>query len=111
MSMLPFLLTSGIITTNVFDWENSEYILDLKKEFEQLHAQFKDRCESEVGCLILAEDDTLRPSYFLRLKDGSVEKAQWESKSVPLTELIFDEAKVEEVRKDKRLIVIKYNND
>lgn len=110
MSMLPFLL-SGIIATNVFDWENSEYILDLKKEFEQLHSQFKNRCESEVGCLILDEDDTLRPSYFLRLKDGNVEQVQWESKSVPLTELIFDEGKVEEVRKDKRLIVIKYNND
>lgn len=112
MSILSNMIISGIVNPYlILGWQDSAYIVNLKKEFERLHVCYKEQCVSEVGVLILSEEDSLVPKYFLKLKDGTIKEITYQTDPIALSDLIHDSEKIEEIKKEGWLVVVKYNNE
>lgn len=105
------LIVSGLIRSDSDYWRGHMYMEELKQEFEELHNVLKNRCESEVGLLSLSENDMLTPMYLIKNNDGSIRKVQCQTAPIPLSELILDRETVENLRKEKHLIIVKYDNE
>lgn len=111
MSNLSNMIISGIVNPNkILGWQDSAYIVGLKMEFERLHARYKELCVSEIGALILSEEESLVPKYFLKLKDRTIKEVMCQTKPISLSNLIHDIEKVEEIKKEGCLVVAKYDN-
>lgn len=113
MSILSTLLINGIIANPFLltDWQKTPYIVGLKKEFEKIHNHYQEKCLSEIGALFLRGEDTLIPRYVLRLKDGSIKEISCQTESIALSDLIHDKEKIEEIKKEGYLVVVKYDNE
>ena len=92
-------------------WQDSAYFEELKKEFEKLHNLNKNSCLSEVGTLVLSGEDTLIPRYVMRQKDNSIKEIACHTEPIALSDLIHDKEKIEEIKKEGYLVVVKYDNE
>lgn len=110
--MLPFIVSGIIAHPDLFlDWEKSEYIVELKKKFDELHDRYHENCSLAIGALFLSGEDTLIPRYVLRLKDGSIKEISCQTEPIAMSDLIHDKEKLEEIKKEGYLVVVKYDNE